>query len=115
MKQKQDAIHIQTEEPNYEGLPDMDYNQTYTVYRSTSENTTEDIPIPLGSPVTITTYKDINLYYDLLTGRAVTGIFYLLNKMPIDWYFKKQATIETATYISEFVLARITTDQIIAL
>ena len=33
--------------------------------------------------------------------------------MPYDWYSKKQSTVETATYGSEFVAARIATDQII--
>jgi hypothetical protein len=37
------------------------------------------------------------------------------NKTPIDWYSKKQATVETATYGSEFVAARICVEQIIDL
>jgi hypothetical protein len=45
----------------------------------------------------------------------VTGILHLLNKTPIEWYSKKQATVETATYGSEFVAARIRTEQIIDL
>jgi hypothetical protein len=40
-------------------------------------------------------------------GRSVTGILHLMNKTPIEWYSKKQATVETATYGSEFVAARI--------
>jgi hypothetical protein len=34
-----------------------------------------------------------------------------VNKTPIDWYSKKQATIETATYGSEFVTARTCVEQ----
>ena len=37
----------------------------------------------------------------------------MLNAMPIDWYSKKQATVETATYGSEFVAACICIDQVI--
>lgn len=33
----------------------------------------------------------------------------------MDWYTKRQATVETATYGSEFVAARIATDQVIDL
>ena len=51
----------------------------------------------------------------MITGRAVTGILHLLNGTPIDWFSKRQATVETATYGSEFVAARIATDQIIDL
>ena len=38
-----------------------------------------------------------------------------MNKMPIDWYSKKQATVETATYGSEFISARTCIDQIVDL
>jgi hypothetical protein len=53
------------------------------------------------------------LYHDLVTGRSVTGILHLLNGTPIDWFSKRQATVETATYGSEFVAARIATDHVI--
>ena len=43
--------------------------------------------------------------HDILTGRSVTAMLYLVNKTPLDWYSKKQATVETATYGSEFVAA----------
>jgi hypothetical protein len=53
--------------------------------------------------------------HDVVTGRSVTGILHLANKTPNDWYYKKQATVETATQESEFVAARICVDQIIDL
>jgi hypothetical protein len=60
-------------------------------------------------------YTDANLQHDLLTGRAVTGIVHLLNQTPGDWYSKRQATVETATFGSEFTAARIAVDQILDL
>ena len=39
----------------------------------------------------------------------------LVNAMPSHWYTKRQPTIEAATFGSEFVAARIATDQIIDL
>jgi hypothetical protein len=53
--------------------------------------------------------------HDLVTGRSVTGILHLLNTTPIDWFSKKQATVETATFGSEFVAARTCVEQIIDL
>ena len=53
--------------------------------------------------------------HDMITGRAVTGFLHLLNKTPIDWFSKKQSTVETATYGSEFVAARTATEQIMDL
>jgi hypothetical protein len=53
--------------------------------------------------------------YDVMTGKSVTGILHLINKTPLDWYPKKQATVETAAYGSEFVAACICVEQIIDL
>ena len=58
----------------------------------------------------MTHYVDANLFHDALTGRSET-----MNATPIDWYSKKQATVETATYGSEFVAARICVEQIVDL
>ena len=58
------------------------------------------------------TYKDANLYHDLITGRAVTGVLHFINQTPIDWYTKKQPTVETATYGSEFASAKVAIQQI---
>ena len=58
---------------------------------------------------------DANLFHDALTGCSVTGILHIMNATPIDWYTKKQATVETATYGSEFVAARTCVKQIIDL
>jgi hypothetical protein len=51
----------------------------------------------------------------MLSGRSVTGVLHFLNQTPIDWFSKKQATVETATYGSEFVAARTAVQQILGL
>jgi hypothetical protein len=112
---KDGAIRVRTGEPDYSDLPDQEYDWMRTVYGHVEELKASDAPPPLGKRVIITTYVDANLYHDLITGRALTGIFHMLNGTPIDWYSKRQATVETATYGSEFVAARIATDQIIDL
>jgi hypothetical protein len=50
----------------------------------------------------------------VLTGRYVIGILNLCSQTLVDWYSKRQATLETATFGSEFTAARIAADQIIA-
>ena len=107
------AIRVQTGEPDYSDLPFPEHDWSYEVYGNVEESIPDDAPTPLGNYVTLSHYVDANLYHDLLTGRAVTGILHLINQMPLDWFSKKQATVETATYGSEFVAARICTDQII--
>jgi hypothetical protein len=53
--------------------------------------------------------------HNVTTGKSVSGILHLINKKPLDWYSKKLAMVETATYDSEFVAARICVEQIIDL
>ena len=61
------------------------------------------------------TLSRVNLYHNWTTGRAVTGTLHFLNGTPINWFSKRQNTVETATYGSEFVAARIATNQVINL
>ena len=70
------------------------------------------MPDPLGEAVTTTTTMDANLNHCLATGKSLTGCLHFVNKTPVDWYSKKQATVETATYGSEFVAAKTATEQI---
>ena len=43
-------------------------------------------------------------------GKSLTGCLHFVNKTPVDWYTKKQTTVETAIYGSKFVAAK--TEQI---
>ena len=54
-------------------------------------------------------------WFDYLTGRAVTATVHMVNQTIVDTYTKKQNTVETSTYGSEFVAARTATEQIIDL
>ena len=55
---------------------------------------------------------DANLNHCLATGKSLTGCLHFVNNSSVDWYSKKQATVETATYGSEFVAAKTATEQI---
>jgi hypothetical protein len=114
-KMKNGTIRIRVEEPDYSGLPDKVYDWECSVYAGAEELLPTDAPIPLGKPIVMTTFVDANLYHDLVTGRSVTGVLHLFHKTIIDWYTKKQSTVETATYGSEFVAARTAMEQIIDL
>ena len=114
-KMRHATIRVRTEEPDYSDIPDFNYDWSKSVYGELEEMKPMDAPEPLGQFVTLTHYVDANLMHDVITGRSVTGIIHLLNKTPLDWYSKKQATVETATYGSEFVAARTCVEQIIDL
>jgi hypothetical protein len=106
------ALRIRINEPDYSQLQDNIYDWAYSVYGDGEELLPHNMPEPLGNYVTLTHYVDANLYHDLLSGKAVTGILHFVNQTPMDWFSKKQSTVETATYGSEFVAARTCVEQI---
>ena len=110
---KDAAIRIKTDMPDLSQLPDQDFKWKNTVYGNVTELLPTDAPEPLGKPVITVTYVDTNLMHDVLTGKSVTGAIDLINQTPFDWYSKKQSTVETATYGSEFVAAHTATERII--
>jgi hypothetical protein len=114
-KFKSAAIRVRVEKPDFSELPVQLFDWCDTVYGNVNEEIPKDVPDPLGKPVTLVTYVDANLYHDILTGRSVTGILHFCNQTLIDWYSKRQACVQTATFGSEFVAARIAVDQIIDL
>ena len=115
MRTKDYATRFRTTEPDYSYLPDQNFDWAHTVYGHVHEIIPDDIPDPLGKSVTTTTTVDANLSHRLATGRSVTGCLHFVNHTPIDSYSKRQATVETATYGSEFVASKTATEQIIDL
>ena len=87
-------------------MPTQKYDWSHTVYGNVTEAIPTDIPEPLGKSAVTTTHVDANLHHDLVNGKAVTGILHFVNKTPFEWFSKKQATVEAATYGAEFVAAR---------
>jgi hypothetical protein len=74
-----------------------------------------DAPEPLGNHVMLLHYINADLLHEIAMGRSATGILHLSNKVPMEWYSKKQATVATATYGSELVADRIYVEQVIEL
>ena len=106
------AVRFRTDQPDYSFLPEQNFDWTYSVYGDVHDILLDDMPEPLGEAVVTTTTMDANLNHCLATGKSPTGCLHFANKMPVDWYSKKQATVETTAYGSEFVAARTGTEQI---
>ena len=102
-KMKDAKIVIHTEQLDYSNIPVDEYEWSHSVYGDFKELTPKDTPEPLGKFVMLLHYVNANLFHGMITGHSVTGILHFLNKMPINWYAKKQVTVETATYGSEYV------------
>ena len=99
--------------PNHSKHITNDHPNWTDFYPEAEEDIPEDAPKSYGNPVRITCYVDADYAHCKLTRRSVTGIILFINNTPIRWISKRQKTVETSTYGSELVAARIATDLII--
>ena len=67
--------------PNYKNLKIEDYDWQTNTHGKIEEIIPLDIPPPLGNTIRLMTYVDANLFYNIITGRSVTGILHLINKL----------------------------------
>jgi hypothetical protein len=112
---KKARIQVPTNEPDYSDFQDPEYDWSSSVYGDVKEIIPLDIPEPKGKYITLSHYFDANLYRDMVTGISVTAILHFLNQTLMDRYLKKQATVKTATFGSEFIAAKTTIDQMVDL
>jgi hypothetical protein len=70
------------------------------------------MPEPRGKAVQMIVFVDASHGCDLLTRRSRTGILIYINRAPIIWFSKKQNTIETSTFGSEFTALRTAVEMI---
>ena len=72
-------------------------------------------PEPLGNPARLSVYVDANHAGNLKTRRSHTGILVYMNNAPILWYSKRQNTVESSSFGSEYIALRICTEMVEAL
>ena len=73
------------------------------------------MPKPRGRCVRIRTYVDADHAGNLATRRSHSGIFIYLNNALIIWFSKRQNTVESSSFGSEFVALRIATELLVSL
>ena len=108
-KRSHGCIRFRSGQPNHEdffGNERVHYDWSETVYDCVPEQVDQDAPVPKGKVVRTSSFCDANLMHDMVTGRSASGILEMLNQTPIDWFSKRQNQVETATYGSEFMVAR---------
>ena len=82
-------------------------------YPDAEEDVPHDMLEQMGNEATLTVYVDADHARNKVTRRSVTGIILLVNNTPLVWVSKRQKTVETSTYGSELVAARMAVDLII--
>ena len=71
-------------------------------YKDASEDIPLDMPEPRGREVSIHCFVDASHASDKENRRSQTGILIFINKAPIIFYSKRQNSVETSTFGSEF-------------
>ena len=71
-------------------------------YRDAKEDIPLDMPEPRGKEVAVHCFVDANHASDKTTRRSQTGIIIFVNKSPIIFFSKKQNSVETSIFGSEF-------------
>jgi hypothetical protein len=81
-------------------------------YFNAKEVIPPNAPNPRGKAIIIFCFVDANHAKNLVTRCSHTGILTFCNRAPIFWYLKHQNTIETSTFGSEFIAAKIAVELI---
>ena len=81
-------------------------------YPGAAEAIPPNMPEPRGKSVSTTCFVDADHAGCRLTRRSHSGILIFVNRAPILWYSKRQATVESSTFGSETVALRQAVDMI---
>lgn len=81
-------------------------------YPGAKEVIPPNAPAPRGKEVSTTCFVDADHAGCRVTRRSHTGIIIFLNKAPILWYSKRQNTVESSTFGSEFIAAKIAVEMV---
>ena len=80
------------------------------IYPDATDPKPHNMPEPLGEKVDVNIFVDADHAGNRVTRRSHTGIIIYCNMAPIIWYSKKQNTVESSTYGSEFLALKIATE-----
>ena len=81
-------------------------------YPDASDPLPPNMPPPRGRAATTTCFVDADHAGCLATRHSQTGILMFLQRAPFLWYSKRQSTVETSTFGSEFVAMKTAIEQI---
>ena len=84
-------------------------------YRDSKEASPDDTPKPRGKIMTTYCFVDANHAADKVTRRSQTGILIFCNRAPILWFSKRQNSVESSTFGSDFTALKNAVELVTAL
>ena len=101
------TFDIDWQPTNNEPSPHVRADAMREIYPDALDEKPYNMPPPRGNPVDITIFVDADHAGNKVTRRSHRGIIIYLNTAPIVWFSKRQNTVETSTFGSEFVAMKI--------
>ncbi len=101
--------------------PDIDervFNSSFDwrdFYGDVCEELPPNMPEPKGKCVNISCVVDANHAGNLITRQSHTGIIIYVQNAPVIWFSKRQNTVKSSNFGSEFVALRTAKDMLVAL
>ena len=101
------SLYFDYSEPQFEmSIFNHDFTPLKEHYRDVYEELPFSTPQPRGRAVTTTAYVDASHAANKVTRRSHTGYILFVNKALILWHSKRQNTVESSTFFSEFIVMR---------
>ena len=102
------------------GMPTVDdrlFKLYYWIdfYRDATDPVPCNMPESMGLSVAISMFVDASHGGNVKDRRIQTGVFIFINKAPIHWYRKKQPSVDTSTFGSEFCVIKVGVEMVEAL
>lgn len=93
-------IVMDDKSPDLLEIPRHDWKQFYPFAKNVKPL---GMPKPPGKSVTVTMFVDASHAANLIRRQSRTGVLIFINHAPILWYSKKQNSVETSSFGSEFM------------
>ena len=77
-----------------------DFGNQYSDFK---EEKDERLPVPLMKELALNIFVDANHGHDKVTGRSISGILSFVGRTPVFWASKRQSSVQTPTFGSEFI------------
>ena len=100
-------IDIQWNPRKGEASPQERAKAMKLIYPDSIDELPPDMPQPLGKSININAFVDADHAGNVVTRRSHIGIIIYCNMAPIIWYSKRQNTVESSTFGSEFIALKI--------
>ena len=80
-----------------------DTSEFLEYYRDAKEEMPKNMPKPRGRSVVTTAFVDSSHAANKVTRRSHSGHIIFVNRAPVKWHSKRQNTVETSAFSSEFI------------